>query len=205
MTPTGETSTDTGEQADGDATLAERPLRADARRNRERILSAGAEVFAECGANAQMDDVARCAGVGVGTVYRHFPTKEALMGALVRRKFDLIEQAAAAALDVDDPWESFAAVIEAGAQIMAADAALRDALSRVPEAWDHAAVERERVLAIMDRIIRRGQEAGVIRKDFSAAEMPMIMCGLTSVMSQRDAEWDWRRHLAIVLDGIRAR
>ena len=68
-------------------TESARPQRADARRNRERILDGAREVFAECGLDAQMDDVARRAGVGVGTVYRHFPTKEALLGELVRQKF----------------------------------------------------------------------------------------------------------------------
>ena len=68
----------------------ERPLRADARRNRERILESARAVFAECGAEAQIDDVASRAGVGVGTVYRHFPTKEALMVELVRQKFRMM-------------------------------------------------------------------------------------------------------------------
>jgi AcrR family transcriptional regulator len=190
--------------SDTPADTVERPLRADARRNRERILLAGAEVFADRGIEAQMDDVARRAGVGVGTVYRHFPTKEALMGDLVRRKFQALQEAAEAALEVDDPWEAFAGVLLGGAQIMAADAALRDALSRVPEAWDHAAEERRRMLAVMALVIRRGQDAGVIRRDFRVEEIPMIMCGVTTSMSQH-ADWDWRRHLEIVLDGIRAR
>jgi len=184
--------------------IAERPLRADARRNRDRILAAAAEAFAERGADAQMDDVARAACVGVGTVYRHFPTKEALMGALVRRKVQVFQAAAEEALEVDDPWEAFAGVLLAGAEVMASDAALRDALSRVPEAWAHAAEERERLDAVVARVVRRGQDAGVIRPDFAVQDVPMLMCGITTSMTTR-SEWDWRRHLDIVLDGIRAR
>jgi AcrR family transcriptional regulator len=190
--------------SDTPADTVARPLRADARRNRERILLAAAEEFAERGIEAQMDDVARRAGVGVGTVYRHFPTKEALMGDLVRRKFEALQEAADAALEVDDPWEAFAGVLLRGAQVMAADAALRDALTRVPEAWDHAAEERQRLIAVMALVIRRGQDAGVIRPDFGVDDVPMIMCGVTTSMSQR-SDWDWRRHLEILLDGIRAR
>ena len=181
-----------------------RPLRRDAQRNRDRILAAAAEAFAERGADAQMDDVARAACVGVGTVYRHFPTKEALMGALVRRKVQAFQAAAEEALEVDDPWEAFAGVLLAGAEVMAADAALRDALSRVPEAWEHAAEERERLDAVVGRVVRRGQEAGVIRPDLGVQDIPMLMCGITTSMTTR-SEWDWRRHLDIVLDGIRAR
>jgi AcrR family transcriptional regulator len=183
---------------------AERPLRADARRNRDRILAAAAVAFAARGADTQMDDVARAAEVGVGTVYRHFPTKEALMGALVRLKVEMLQEAADQALDVDDPWESFAGVLRRGAEIMARDAALRDALNRVPEAWEHAAEERERLDAVMSRVIRRGQEAGVIREDFAVGDVGMLMCGVSTSMSQH-SEWDWRRHLEMVLDGIRAR
>ncbi len=85
----------------------EQPLRADARRNREKVLAAARAVFSEHGRDAQMDDVARRAGVGVGTVYRHFPTKEALIEALMVAAFETIAEAAEAALEIEDPWEAF--------------------------------------------------------------------------------------------------
>src|SRR5690349_23270979 len=84
-----------------------RPLRADARRNREKVLAAARVVFAEHGAEAQMDDVARRAKVGVGTVYRHFPTKEALLTALSQDTFARIAERARGLLDLEDPWEAF--------------------------------------------------------------------------------------------------
>src|SRR5919202_4558460 len=89
----------------------ERPLRADARRNRERILAAAREACAAHGENVQIDDVARSAGVGVGTVYRHFPTKEALIQALVAEKFGVTTQNIRAALEIEDPWEGFCAAM----------------------------------------------------------------------------------------------
>jgi AcrR family transcriptional regulator len=186
--------------------VEDRPLRADARRNRERILVAATRAFGALGSAAQMDDVARSARVGVGTVYRHFPTKEALMGELVRRRFASMQERAEAALLVEDPWEAFAGMLRGNAEVMAGDAALRDALSSVPEAWERAAEERRRLGAVAERVIRRGQEAGVVRADLSADDIPMLMCGISSAMSStHDPAWDWRRHLELVLDGLRAR
>src|SRR5918912_1275957 len=102
-----------------------RPLRADARRNRERVLRAAREACAAHGTGVQMDDVARRAGVGVGTVYRHFPTKEGLIEALVAGKFRITAENLRAALQIDDPWEAFAQALCSNAAVMAQDAALR--------------------------------------------------------------------------------
>src|SRR3954451_3064354 len=88
-----------------------RPLRADARRNRERILKAARAVFADKGIDAQIDDVAKRAKVGVGTVYRHFPTKEALRDALVRERFEEIAGYAREALEREDAWDGFCEMI----------------------------------------------------------------------------------------------
>src|SRR5215211_6632834 len=108
------------------AAVDERPLRADARRNREKVLEAARAVFSEHGRDAQIDDVARRAGVGVGTVYRHFPTKEALIEALMVAAFESIAAHAQAALEVEDPWEAFSSVLWRGAEIMSADRALSE-------------------------------------------------------------------------------
>src|SRR5919199_1126344 len=99
--------------------LAERPQRADARRNRERVVAAARAEFGERGRDAQMDDVARRAGVGVGTVYRHFPTKRALLEALMLAAFNSIAAEAERALkEIEDPWEAFATVVRHGAEVM---------------------------------------------------------------------------------------
>src|SRR4051812_4544447 len=111
--------------------LGARPLRADARRNRERVLEAARAVFAEHGRDAQMDDVARRAGVGVGTVYRHFPTKEALVAALALDLFERALEASRAALEIDDPWEAFTAALWAGTGILASDRAFTEIVSEV--------------------------------------------------------------------------
>src|SRR5262245_35948018 len=105
--------------------LTERPLRADARRNREKIVNAAREIVAEYGEAAQIDDVARKAGVGVGTVYRHFPNKDALMGELVRMCVVECTAVAQECATIADPWEGFAGMIRMSCERMAADAAMR--------------------------------------------------------------------------------
>ncbi len=186
---------------------AERPLRADARRNRERILTAAKTAFAEAGVHAQMEDVARRAGVGVGTVYRHFPTKEVLVGELLAQKFRLLLQGAREALDVEDPWEAFAGTLRRNAELMAADAAVQDALMRAEADWSQAEAARQELKRTFAIVIDRAQAAGVVRGDFTIDDVPMLMCGLCSTMAAGPPgeAFDWRRHLEFILDALRAR
>ena len=113
-------------------------MRADARRNRERIVAAARSAFEEAGMDAQMEDVARRAGLGVGTLYRHFPTKEALIGELLAEKFRLLLEGARDALEIEDPWEAFAGTLRRNAELMAADAAVQDVLRRSEADWSYA-------------------------------------------------------------------
>ncbi|MEA2127784.1 MAG: hypothetical protein QOJ85_675, partial [Solirubrobacteraceae bacterium] len=106
------------------STTVHRPLRADARRNREKILAAAAAAFGQSGLECQVEDIARRAGVGVGTVYRHFPTKDVLVTALAEAHFDRLADTVEAALgDGGDPWEAFAAAIWRAAEPATADVA----------------------------------------------------------------------------------
>ena len=179
-----------------------KPLRADARRNRERIVEAARTVFAKHGADAQMDDIARAAGVGVGTVYRHFPDKQALMGELVAAKFRAFADNAERALEVEDPWEAFEGMLRTNAELCARDIGLQQALQREPAAWSVAALELVRLRDLATQLIDRAQAAGVMRRDFVVDDIPMLMGGLTATMAV--AQYDWHRHLEIILDGIRA-
>jgi AcrR family transcriptional regulator len=180
-----------------------RPMRADARRNRERILKAGRAVFAQYGREAQMDDVARKAKLGVGTLYRHFPTKEALVQALAQDKFDRLQAAAIEALETEDPWEAFAGFVRRAAEQMAADRALHEA---VQHANARDAAERAGLRDSMATLIARGQAAGAVRADLVVEDIPMFMCALGSAISMagRD-DARWRRYLELALDGLRAR
>jgi AcrR family transcriptional regulator len=179
-----------------------RPLRADARRNRARIVQAARVVFAEHGADAQIDDIARAAGVGVGTVYRHFPHKDALLGELMFEKFRTFADNADRALEVEDPWEAFAGLLRANAEFCATDIGTQQAIARGPDAWQYAAPQLDRLIATTKQLIARAQEAGVMRRDFVVDDIPMLMAGLTTSMAMPG--YDWRRHLEIILAGLRA-
>src|SRR3984957_1353821 len=119
-----------------DPPARERAERADKARNRARILAAASEAFAERGVETQMDDLAARAGLGVGTLYRHFATKEALMVALLERKFEQILEVTRRGIEREggEPFEVFADVLREGAEVTAADAAAQDALMRVGDA-----------------------------------------------------------------------
>lgn len=188
-------------------TEIERPLRADARRNRERILDGARAVFAECGLDAQVDDIARRAGVGVGTVYRHFPTKEALLGELVRQKFRIFTANAREALELEgEPFAIFADLLRRNAQVCARDAAIQHALTGFGEHISmHAQTELKELNGPTAELIHRAQRAGSMRPDVTVNDIPMLMCGVSATMAQTGPGFDWHRHLELVIDMLRAR
>ena len=185
----------------------ERPLRADARRNRERILESARLVFAESGADAQIDDVARRADVGVGTVYRHFPTKEALMVELLRQKFRQFTARVREALERDgEPFAVFIDVLRLNAEAAARDASMQHALAGVGEhIYSQAATERQELNEAAGELMARAQRAGTMRPDVTAVDVAMLMCGVSATMAHKGPGFDWRRHLELVADALRAR
>jgi AcrR family transcriptional regulator len=189
------------------ATTEERPLRADARRNRERVLDAARGVFAEHGSEAQMDEIARRAGVGVGTVYRHFPTKDALVAALVADSFERIADTARAALDEPDPWQAFCQVLWRGAELLAANRGVSEWLATLPTVEEGQPTEVHlRLHADMTAVMDRAKAAGVLRGDACPDDIPMLMCGVgMATRKPHRCAASWKRHLSIVLDGLHAR
>lgn len=184
----------------------QRPLRADAQRNRARILEAAKRVFSEQGIDAQMDDVAARAGVGVGTVYRHFANKDVLLGELVKEKFDSFTERARVALDEPDAWEAFCGLVWANAEHMSQDVGLQDTLRRATTAWEYAEDSRLELQKVTSKLIKRAQREGKLRKDFTVEELAMLMGGLCATMGPGayPGSFDWRRHLEIMLDGLHA-
>jgi AcrR family transcriptional regulator len=184
--------------------------RADKARNRARILTAASEAFAATGLDTQMDAIAARAGVGVGTLYRHFATKEALMVAMVQRKFEQILEVTRRGVARDgEPFEVLADVLREGAEVTSADAAAQAALMAAGDAvvtgniWAGVADVLAELQAETQVLINRALRAGAIRPDASAADISLVMCGVSATMGS--PEWDWRRHLEIVIDGLRAR
>ena len=184
---------------------AERTLRADARRNHEAVLMAAKKLFADRGLEVQMPDVAKAANVGVGTVYRHFATKEDLIAALVAERFDRLAQKAEEVLELPDAWDGFSEFIRFSAQIQADDRALCEIMGSRPEVMD--AVARAAGLPeLCDRLVKRAQRSGELRRDLTWEDVPMIACGLGQVIhaSVGPSTGRWPRLVEIILDGLRA-
>lgn len=184
-----------------------RPLRADARRNRERILAAARDAFAEYGGAAQIDDVARRAEVGVGTVYRHFPTKDDLLMALAAEHFATLAGLARAALaEQPDGWEAFAGFLRAAAAHQASDKSVFDVLTATPQAGRSRAARDEGLWDAVGELVNRAQAAGALRADILPDDIPMLMCavGEADRVGPPGSQPVWPRMLALILDGLRA-
>jgi AcrR family transcriptional regulator len=188
-----------------DTNSEERALRADARRNRQAVIAAAKKLFADQGLDAQMPDVARTANVGVGTVYRHFPTKDELVAALVSERFDRLAEQARQSLQMDDPWEGISSFIRFAAQMQADDRGVCEVIGSRPEMMDAAARAAE-LPALCDQLVKRAQRSGQLRKEIVWEDIPMIACGLGSVTQAAvgPARGRWPRLVEIILDGLRA-
>jgi AcrR family transcriptional regulator len=168
------------------------------------VLAAARETFAGDGLDAQVDDIAACAGVGVGTVYRHFPTKEALVEAVAAAGYAESCDVARRALEQDDPWQAFSQFMWNGARLHRDDRAQCEINSTRPDVMRRVAGDKRELLGLVAQLIERGQRAGVIRADLSPDDMPMIWCSLGAAQ-QHTGDKRWERYLEVVLDGLRAR
>ena len=187
------------------AEAPQRELRADARRNREAVLDAARELFAEQGLDAQMPDVAKAAKVGVGTVYRHFPTKEDLIRALADDRFRRLAERAGEALEEEDAWQAFEGFIRFSAEIQAEDRGLCEVMGSRSEIME-AAAEAAGLPELSEQLVKRAQRSGELRSDVTWEDVPMIACSLGRITQAQEgpAAGRWPRLLAIVLDGLRA-
>jgi AcrR family transcriptional regulator len=185
----------------GPTMTTQRSLRADARRNREAILDAAAELFAQRGDAVQVDEIAERAGVGVGTLYRHFADKQALRAAIIGRRFEVMTDLARAAAEIEDPWAAFETLLYGYLESAEPDAAFRFALLGPEQpSWGDIDAQKTALAAIVERIVRRAVDAGRLRADFHPDDFVLITRGAMANMTGTD---HWRRHLALQLDGIR--
>ena len=182
-----------------------RPLRRDAERNRQRILEAASEVFNERGIEVSLDEIARHAGVGVGTVYRRFRSKEELVEALFMDRLDTITAVADDALGTPDPWTGLVTFMERMAEIMAGDTGLRQILMFATYGRDLVAIARQRNAPLVERLVKRAQAAGQLRTDIRQTDVVFIIFALTDAaqLAQAANPDVWRRYLTLILDGMR--
>jgi AcrR family transcriptional regulator len=183
----------------------ERVQRADARRNREAVITAAKKLFADEGLDAQMPDVAKVAKVGVGTVYRHFPTKEDLIAALAADRFERLAEKAREGIAAEDPWEGLCEFIRFAARIQADDRGLCEVMGSRPEVMNVSALAVG-LDELCDQLIRRAQRSGDLRKDLDWEDIPMIACSLGRITPAETgpAVGRWPRLVEILIDGLRA-
>jgi AcrR family transcriptional regulator len=183
-----------------------RPLRADARRNRQAVLGAARERLAEDGLDGPIEDIARAAGVGVGTVYRHFPSKSALIAALVRDRFERMAERTEEALAEDDPWEAFCDLMRFCAELQIRDRALSQFVAEQPELGRGEAVDTG-LADLTAKLIAKAQRSGGMREDAVVEDVPTLLCALGAVTTHAAGtmpELNWERYVEIMLDGLRA-
>ncbi|MEV8394511.1 MULTISPECIES: helix-turn-helix domain-containing protein [unclassified Streptomyces] len=181
-------------------------VRADARRNRERVLAAARAVFAEQGIDAPMATVARRAGVGVATLYRHFPTRDALVRGAFTRQMETCAQALDDALAAPDPWQGFQRLIETVCELQRAEKGFPAAfVAAFPDSPAEHARSRERVERDFSTLVRRAQAAGALRADFHPSDLVVALlanCALINALPDDGAAS--RRLMAYLIQSFRA-
>src|SRR3954469_25654539 len=182
-----------------------RPLRKDAERNRQRLLTAAGELFAECGLDVTLNDIAHHAGLGVGTAYRRFANKEEVIDAYFENKLDQVARLADEALHDPDPWHGLVTYVERASALQMDDRDLMQIFRNPARGQQRVAQASARIAPLIVAIVERAREHGRLRADFEGTDLPMIQLALTTIMeATRGFEPSlYRRYLTIFLDGMR--
>ncbi|SHN24977.1 TetR/AcrR family transcriptional regulator [Cryptosporangium aurantiacum] len=185
--------------------VPDRPLRRDAERNRLRILAAAREVFATRGVDVTLDDIAHHAGLGVGTVYRRYPSREHLVEALFDEQLDRLVTLARDGAEHPDAWTGLTEFFARSAELMAADRGLQDVLFSRVYGHERVARARDRIAPAVDALVAHCQEAGVVRPDIVGGDLAMLQFMTAALLEYTEHATPglWQRYLTILLDGLR--
>lgn len=188
-------------------------LRKDAARNRDRLLTAGRELFAQRGLDASLNDVAHHAGVGVGTAYRRFANKEELIDAIWLQQLDELETILHDALSAEDPWEGLVTYLEGALAIQAKDRGIAQLLSGRRVRPDQHDSQRDTIAPLVNQVAARARDAGVVRNDLTGTDLIFLQIAVTAISGtvtdgatvddRDDLDELYRRYLWIALDGLR--
>ncbi len=186
--------------------IVQRPLRADAARNRARLLVAAKEVFAARGLDATMDEVARRAGVGVGTAYRRFRNRDDLIAALFEERLDEFMGLLDESLADSDPWRGLSSFLEGSMEMQAADRGFKELLLQSDQGRERLRLFRAQIRPLVTELVRRARDAGELRADAVADDILIVslMTGAVADFALAVEPQLWRRALGILLDGLRA-
>ncbi len=187
------------------STGSPRPLRRDAAANRERLLDAASELFAEHGLGVTLNDIAHHAGVGVGTAYRRFRNKEEVIDALFEQRLNDVADLARESLGDPDPWHGLVAFLERSLEMQFGDRGLTQIINNPALGDERVADARDRIAPLIRDIVERAQRHGVVRADLDQTDLIFTQVGLTAIIdaSRGIAPGLYRRYLTLFLDGIR--
>jgi AcrR family transcriptional regulator len=185
--------------------VSELASRVDARRNRERLLAAARELLASDGVDVPVREIAQRAGVGVGTLYRHFPRREDLVDAVLEDAFDEYVALAEDALAEPDAWTGFTRFVEQVLVVHARNRGLKDVVQTGAHGRERAEAMRRRIAPLVARLVERAQADGALRPDFTPQDVALVFWGADRVTELADgvAPEVWRRQLGFVFDGLR--
>jgi AcrR family transcriptional regulator len=179
--------------------------RSDARRNRVRLVASARELFAESGVEVSVEEITQHAGVGMGTLYRHFPTKDELIDAVLEDAYAEIILIAREEAAADDAWEGLTHFFERLLELHAANRGVKDIIAMRGHGAHRAEAMRARLRPLLAGIVARAHEQGSLRRDFTADDLSLIFWTTNRVieMTESVAPGFWRRYLGFLLDGLR--
>ncbi|WP_265443050.1 TetR/AcrR family transcriptional regulator [Flexivirga meconopsidis] len=183
-----------------------RSLRKDAARNRERLLAAARELFAQRGLDVTLNDIAHHAGVGVGTAYRRFANKEEVIDALFEEGLRQVAAVADEALADTDAWNGLVSYLERSMELQFGDRGLNEIMNNPALGDERVSDARTRIAPLIEKLVARAKEQGLVRADLDQTDIVFAQVGLSAIMDRsRAVEPDlYRRYLTLFLDGIRA-
>jgi AcrR family transcriptional regulator len=177
-------------------------LRADAQRNLGRILEAASEAYADVGPDVTIDEIARRAGVGHGTVFRRFPTKDALRAAVIRARLEELLAHAHELLELPDAGAAFEQFVWAVAELCRRDRALFEGIEQC-ESFADVSEAKQELKEIVDRLIRRAARTGAIRRGLDSQDIGALVGAAIQASMHAERDDAWRRYVQVVLDGLR--
>ncbi len=180
-------------------------IRSDAKRNRERLVASARELFAEKGVEVSVEEITQHAGVGMGTLYRHFPTKDELIDAVLEDAFAEIIEIAREAADAEDAWAGLTNFFERILALHAANRGVKDIVAARAHGASRAEAMRARIRPLLAGVIERAHEQGALRRDFTIDDVPLVIwtAGRVIELTETAAPGHWRRYLGFLFDGLR--
>jgi AcrR family transcriptional regulator len=181
-------------------------MRRDAQRNRERLIASARKLLADRGLDVSVEEITQHAGVGMGTLYRHFPTKGELIDAVLEDAFAELVALAREAVEAEDAWAGLTGFLEAALSRHVANRGLKDVLATRKRDAQRAEAMRARMRPLLRQLIERAHEQGSLRRDFTPEDLPLVFWTAGRVIEEtaRIAPDYWRRYLALLCDGLRA-